>query len=185
MIVFRGIVLPMVSAVIFLLIYPHPSRWLFAYWHHQQKKLKETKNEIDASTLLTREESDELRMSLLNLQAEYQEKFERQVAQIQLLKNTREGNTIPPVIPINTLPNEPHMEDGVLDLLIYLTAKDGEGYEGDFFKIQKESKVRSQHYIDRARNLGLIDRNYDSGRDDFRISLTADGRKFAVTSKLV
>ncbi|MEE8431093.1 MAG: pentapeptide repeat-containing protein [Candidatus Desulfatibia sp.] len=57
-------VYPLISAVILIFIYPYPSK--LAYWFSKRRteELKKIKQEIEKKTLLTREESDELRIQM-------------------------------------------------------------------------------------------------------------------------
>lgn len=52
---------PLVTALVFLLAYPLPARWMYSYWAGQQKKLKEVQQKIEDETPLTQEEANALR----------------------------------------------------------------------------------------------------------------------------
>lgn len=57
----HGVLGPLVSAVLFLWLYPYPARWMYSYWATQQKKLKEVQQSIEDETPLTRDEARVLR----------------------------------------------------------------------------------------------------------------------------
>jgi len=191
--ILKGLVYPIVSAVLFILIYPYPSLWLFTYWHKRQLKIKEAKDRIEALTPLTVEESNRLRMSLLRLQSEYEARFRQQADQIAVLKTVRSSSenelqTFQVVTPNS--PPQSQIDDGVLKLISILTKSNGEIKEEDLFRLLDEPKVKSEYYIDQALALNLILRNYREGRvygavGDKMIQLTEAGRKFAVSSQMV
>ncbi len=57
-------VYPLISALFLIFIYPYPSK--LAYWFSKKRteELKKMKQEIEKQTLLTREESDEIRIQM-------------------------------------------------------------------------------------------------------------------------
>lgn len=56
---------PLLTAVVFLLAYPHPARWMYRYWAGQHKELKKVQQEIEDETPLTQEEARALRKASL------------------------------------------------------------------------------------------------------------------------
>lgn len=63
----RGVILPALSAAVFIVVYPHLARYTFAYLRRQQVRLNAARQQIDNETLLTREESRELRLRMREL----------------------------------------------------------------------------------------------------------------------
>ena len=51
-IILQGFLYPLLMAVVFLLLYPIPSRWIYKYWHTAQQKLKSIKQKIRLATKL-------------------------------------------------------------------------------------------------------------------------------------
>lgn len=60
--------LPLLSSVAFILIYPYPARWMFQYWYSQHKKMKEVQQRIEDETPMTQEEAIALRRTALEEQ---------------------------------------------------------------------------------------------------------------------
>jgi hypothetical protein len=56
---------PLFTAVLFLLAYPYPARWMYGYWATQHKKLKKVQQDIEDETPLTQEEAKALRKTSL------------------------------------------------------------------------------------------------------------------------
>ncbi len=86
----RAIVLPFVTTVLFILLYPYPARWTYHYWHWQRKKLKEIEQRIDDVTPLTQAEAKELRRSALEQQMQLQNQVQVLLAQIRELTSVRD-----------------------------------------------------------------------------------------------
>lgn len=56
---------PLTTAVLLLLTYPYPARWIYQYWANQQKELKKVQQRIEDETPLTQEEAKALRKASL------------------------------------------------------------------------------------------------------------------------
>lgn len=56
---------PLLTAVLFLLAYPYPARWIYRYWANQHKELKKVQQEIEDETPMTQEEAKALRKASL------------------------------------------------------------------------------------------------------------------------
>jgi len=67
-----GAVLPLVTALVFLFVYPFPAKWVFQFWRKRQKELKEIRQRIEDETPLTVEESRRLRRQMIELRTEYE-----------------------------------------------------------------------------------------------------------------
>lgn len=56
---------PLLTAVVFLLAYPYPARWMYRYWANQHKELKKVQQQIEDDTPMTQEEATALRKATL------------------------------------------------------------------------------------------------------------------------
>ncbi len=83
----QGFIFPLISAVLFILIYPYPAKWIYRYWSKRQKELKDIKQEIDDTSLLTLKESREIRRELVKLESEYESEIEKTKLEINNLKS--------------------------------------------------------------------------------------------------
>jgi len=63
---------PLISASLFILLYPYPARWAFQFWYTQHKRLKEIQQKIEDKTPLTQEEANAIRRTALDQQAQLQ-----------------------------------------------------------------------------------------------------------------
>jgi len=76
-----GFTYPLVTSVLFILIYPIPAKFVYKYWHSQQIHLKIIKQDIEDETPLTIEESREIRREILNLESQYDAELNRRGAE--------------------------------------------------------------------------------------------------------
>lgn len=77
---------PLITALLFLFIYPYPARFVFRFWHQRQKELKEIRQQIENETPLTTEESRKIRRELVEQQLDYDSQLQRNSSQIEQLK---------------------------------------------------------------------------------------------------
>ncbi len=77
---------PLLTAILFIYLYPVISKHFYAYWLRQQLKLKVLRDNIEGATLLTREESHAIRLEIIKTREEYEETIHRQAAEIEALK---------------------------------------------------------------------------------------------------
>lgn len=92
----QGVVLPSLVALLYILAYPYPARWVYGYALTRQRELLKKRQEIEQARLLTKEESERLRAyyfdehrkqeAELNKRAELIEQLN---AKISALENTR------------------------------------------------------------------------------------------------
>ncbi|WP_341744159.1 hypothetical protein [Azonexus hydrophilus] len=71
---------PLITAVLFLLAYPHPARWIYSYWANQHKELKRVQQKIEDETPITQEEASALRKFGLDQAREYQTRLKELAA---------------------------------------------------------------------------------------------------------
>ncbi len=80
---------PFISAVVFILAYPYPARWIFEYWYTQHSKLKRVQQTIEDKTPLTQEEAKELRRSTVEQQVIAQKQINDLAAQNRVLSEEK------------------------------------------------------------------------------------------------
>lgn len=68
---------PVVTTLIFLLLYPFPARWVYRFWRRRRKELLDIRREIEEETLLTQRESTAIRRRLIDIQSEYDREISR------------------------------------------------------------------------------------------------------------
>ncbi|HSV69150.1 MAG TPA: hypothetical protein VLI72_03480 [Methylibium sp.] len=66
---------PIVTAVLFILIYPWPARWVYEYAAAQQRRLRDVRRRIEGDELISAEEARQLRQSHAALEIEFDVKL--------------------------------------------------------------------------------------------------------------
>ncbi len=56
-----GLIFPLATSALFILLYPFPAKWAYHYWHWQHIKIKKIQQQIEDETPLTQDEAKELR----------------------------------------------------------------------------------------------------------------------------
>lgn len=188
----RFLLYPAATATVFIIIYPLLSQLVFWYWHKEKElKLKAIRDKIENATLLTVEESRQIRVLLATKEMEYENAITRQSQEIETLKK----NLSEQVILYNNLAgarkaeeeaaksNEP--PEGTLKLLeILVKQRDGSVFAHDLANMIKESPQKTNYYVDEGARLNLMTNSYDQERRQL-ISVTQAGRKYAVSKKLI
>lgn len=125
----RALVAPVVTSVLFILLYPIPELWLFSYWHWRQTKLRDKRNALDQAQMLSVEDSRKLTVAMLEIEEKYQDKITLQAKQIETLQAAL---------------NTPAREDGLtaeetrlrMEALMHDQAKEIEGKESEIAKLR-------------------------------------------------
>jgi hypothetical protein len=81
-----GVVLPFISAMAFVFLYPVIAIPTFLYARKAQKILHDLKQKIDGEKLLSKNESRELKKILFSHQIQFQEEIDKKDNEIELLK---------------------------------------------------------------------------------------------------
>lgn len=71
----KGLLYPVLSAVVFIVFYPLFARLAYWHWHNQHVKLKATQQKIEDKTPLTQEEANALRKVSLDQEINFQQQI--------------------------------------------------------------------------------------------------------------
>ena len=77
---------PIVTALVFLFLYPYPAKWVFRFWRRRQKELRDIRQEIEDATPLTIEESRRIRRQIIDIQAEHDREIARRSEELERTK---------------------------------------------------------------------------------------------------
>ncbi len=72
-----AILLPLASAITYILLSPYPTRWIYGYWLNEQNKLKNLRDKIEGQKLLTVEESRKIYAKMLGAEADFSARFQQ------------------------------------------------------------------------------------------------------------
>lgn len=184
---------PLISAVLFILIYPFPARWIYKYWNNQQKALKEIKQTIEDDTPLTLDESRQIRRELLRLESSYDDEIARKNSEIDRLKdivNNLEKEAQPktqepkPKITNKkrtpkTAPTE-EINDDQKAILIDIAKENGWVLTDRYVSKSKFDSVKTEYYLENLQSAGYVKKDYQTGKGGWVTQLTTKGKKFAV-----
>lgn len=79
-----GVGAPLLTAVLFIYLYPFPARWVYEFTAKQQKRLRDLRKQIEGDELIGVEEARELRQAHVSLQID----FDRQIKALQTERDT-------------------------------------------------------------------------------------------------
>ena len=186
-----GIFFPLITALLFIFLYPYPSKYIYEYWHKKQKELKEIKQAIDDETPLTIEESRQIRRELLRLESEYYSELSSKDSEIERLKNDlltlSDQISSPTKKPAKTnQPKQPDkkqrqtLSDGQISIIKMITERGGSVLQNEIIAASDFDKVKTEYYIEDLVNQGYVYSNYRSHYEDYELSLTTNGKKMAV-----
>ncbi|MFA6139009.1 MAG: hypothetical protein WC667_13120 [Sulfurimonas sp.] len=83
---FQGLILPLLTSIVFIFIFPYPEKWIYTFWYGHKKKLNDDKQKIDDKKLLSEEESRDIRRKHLKLEIEFNKEIDEKDTEIKHLK---------------------------------------------------------------------------------------------------
>lgn len=83
-------VYPLVTALVYIFLYPYPAKWVYSFSRKRQHELQEIKKKIEGEALLTLEESRNIRRLMVDLEID----FDKQIAKKdEVIKRLTEMNS--------------------------------------------------------------------------------------------
>ena len=82
---------PLISAAIFIYLYPIPAKYVFRYTKEEQKKLKEIKVEVEDDTPLSQAEHNKFRQRVSSIESNYYAELANKDAEIERLRDLIES----------------------------------------------------------------------------------------------
>jgi hypothetical protein len=166
-------VLPGITSLAYILLYPHFSKPLLIYWDKQQKALADLRNEAQKKTLLTVEESQKLILDSLEQRTKFEETLARQARELDTLRNLTKMTVAPekpPEKPAESIQDatvtpgpkflNQDSEIYIVEIIRALKRNNGSMEEDKIASEIGESRVRTQHFIDEAQTMGLVKREH-------------------------
>lgn len=77
---------PFLTTLVILFVYPWPAQWVYRFWRHRQRELKQIRQKIEDETPLTMQESKAIRRQVIEIQTEYETQLNRRGEEIARLK---------------------------------------------------------------------------------------------------
>jgi len=82
---------PLISALLFIYLYPIPAKYVFKYTKEEQKKLKAIKVEVEDDTPLSQDEHNKLRQKITGLESSYYAELANKDSEIERLRSLVES----------------------------------------------------------------------------------------------
>lgn len=183
-VVINGVLLPALTAVIYIFGYPYPARFVYQFTRRRQKEINEIRQRIEDETLLTIEESRKIRADVVQVEKKHQEEVDRLNAEISRIKDEL-ANQHPVPLPKKTDPDtRPTQALAVtqLALLRLLEKQQGREEEGNLIILNKQSKVKTEFDLGELVRLELVKREYDQNAEDYVYTFTHEGRRILLES---
>lgn len=86
-VVTHGFLFPLISALVYVFIYPYPARFVYGFTRRRQKEINQLRQQIEDETPMTKEESRALRLEYLERERSWKEKMDSLVGENESLKS--------------------------------------------------------------------------------------------------
>ncbi len=187
---------PLIATLLFIFVYPYPSRYVYQFWRMQQKIMKEIRQKIEDETPLTQEEARQLRSELRNLELARDNEINSRNLMIQSLREQlqryekAEANNSEPTGRSNSPPKTPaekvypfSPDDKQLDLLKKIASAPVGLSELTLTVGPGDERLLAEFNLGELRSHGLIEK-WNDERGQSVVSLTQEGRRVLVKPPL-
>lgn len=182
----RGFVFPLLTACLYVFVYPYPARFVYEFTLRRQREINDVRRRIDEETPLTLEESRRLRAEFISFERKSQQTIaglNEEITRLRAALDGAEGGTsdMPSRGPEEK--EEDDLPQSQLVLLQELEDYGGEAFEGQFLRLHREEKTKAQYDIGELERKKLINRLHVRSQQDYKISFTHEGRKALLDAK--
>lgn len=188
-----GVIYPLMSAIVFILVYPYPAQWIYRYWHNQQKVLKQIRQQIEDETPLTVEEARLLRREHYRLATHYDEQLSKRNVEIdrlkEIIKSLENELTEKEHLQDESSPKpEPETDSDIDDslteeqkeILFDIGKQGGEIINKEYISKSKLEKVKVEYYLEDLEQKSYVKSYFRYGMDSRTVKLTTKGKRFVV-----
>lgn len=175
----RGILYPLLTAAVYIFVYPYPAKLVYAYTLRRQREINQIKQSIADETPLTLEESRRLRAEYIEHERKNTEvigklndEIARLNAALDAVNRTQFASSPSPTERMNIT-----LEPSQLHLLRLIEKAGGTAFESSLIEESTESKVKTEFDIGELVQKRLLDRNYDQRMNEYSVGFTHEGRR--------
>jgi hypothetical protein len=156
--ILNGVLLPAATTFAYIFLYPYPAKYVYEFTRRRQKVINEVRQRIEDETLLTIEESRQIRAEVLQTEKAHQEIVDRLNGEISRLKlemtnGQPEPPTVPPAVDESSQAAVTPTQLAVLKLL---EKAGGKMNEDILIKSSKESQVKTEFDLGELVKLEMI-----------------------------
>lgn len=186
--VINGVLLPALTAVIYIFVYPYPARFVYEFTRRRQKEINEIRQRIEDETLLTIEESRKIRADIVQFEKKHQEEVDRLNTEISRVKDevaNRDSVVPPKTTGADTRPTQ-SLVPTQLALLRLLEKQGGSEEESALIQLNQQfnqqSKVRTEFDLGELVQMKLVKKDLDPSVRDYVYKFTHEGRRILLAS---
>jgi len=161
--ILKGLVGPLATVLVYIFLYPYAAKFVFGYQRKRQKDLESLRNEIDSKTLLTLEESQQLRAITIERIRELEASINQKNADIEALRaqlaSSNSMRNVQPKFqrPLPTPNTEPKVTDSQLALIAKIGNEGGEVRQYSLFEnVEGKNKVQLEFDLEMLKSKNFI-----------------------------
>jgi hypothetical protein len=179
----KGIVLPGLTAAIYIFVYPYPAKFVYEFTRNRQKEINDIRRRIEDETPLTLEESRRIRSELHRTEKEHREEIDSKSSEIERLKaeiaSLRSSPKLPnPTNDARARAIKPDLEKSQVSMLRLIEKAGGKAFQKEIIAQSKQTKMKTEFDLGELERLGLLKKDYESLRTDYRFEFTHAGRAY-------
>lgn len=182
--ILNGVLLPAATTFAYIFVYPYPAKYAYEFTRRRQKEINEVRQRIEDETLLTIEESRQIRAEVLKLEKTHQEIVDRLNDEISRLKlEMSNGQPISPNLPsVTNESSQAALTPTQLSVLKLLEKAGGKLSEDSLIKSSKESKVQTEFDLGELVKMQMIKRRNDLRTGEVKYEFLHEGRRILLES---
>jgi len=175
----HAVFFPMLSAAVYIFIYPYPARFVYAFTLRRQRETNQIKQQIADETPLTLEESLRLRSEYVAHERKNTETVQRLNEEIARLNVALDASVTPKTKPDVSAPRtaSPRLEPAQVSLLQILEQVGGPALVSQLVQRSPEPRVKTDFDIGELERLGLLTRGWNSDQGENTLDFTHEGRR--------
>lgn len=194
----NGLLYPLLTALLFIFIYPWPARFVYEYTHRRERELTTIKKKIEDETPLTIEGSRKIIGKVLQLEKEIHTKLakkEREIERLTELVHKLQSDNPSPKLPVDESINKVagpakvikklvvEVDENQFNLLKMIADNKGWVTEDNLFNQSTFNQIRTEYYLVDLENKGYVKRYYDHDTMKDSCELTERSRHLLLESE--
>lgn len=176
-IVTKGFLFPLISALVYVFVYPYPAKFVYGFTRRRQKEINQLRQKIEDETPMTQEESRAFRLEYLERERSWKERLDGLAAENDALKAA-----LQPPSKVSDKPKKPqalgkgvgkNTSESQLEILILLGNTGEPMEEAQLLRSIKGERLQKDFDLGELKNLGLV--RYNPAYATYQI--THEGRR--------
>jgi hypothetical protein len=185
-----GLLLPLASALVYIILYPYPYRWVLEYSLKQQRLAAQVRQRIEDETPLTVEESRRIRVELVNMDRAHRQAvadLNEEIARLNAALDSAKAEQRKPIVARDKIVKpeamSPVLTANELKVLEVLEAKGGKASHDAVLNGVEGQRIEIEVAIGELETNELIERLRVFSGGSPTLSFTHKGRKAYLEAK--